>query len=335
MNDFFIPYIVLGVYLAFAVLVVVIARLIWRADLHRRRAAARGKDYPRSRIIEDLRPVQQAVIEFIDASPPSHELLRRLAEADEPIRVSRLLASVAPIEKSWIALLLIAVAGLVSFGRNGVLSSDLGREILARMSGRAIELGHKTPNINSWETAAKPKNVLSAEKKDATDGISPLQLVSPGSNGSRAQFTALPASTLNSRDESPAILTASDHRELSAAIVAAKKLAVHAGETQVLQEKLSHALISPAGEVPPDVITMYSRAELFDPKTDERLNLMPVFPIDASLEQGRVSCFDPLGVAILGRRVGDRIDWTVPYGVRHLEIRTVDFQPEAGLAKAA
>ena len=136
-------------------------------------------------------------------------------------------------------------------------------------------------------------------------------------------------------EKSRAVVTAADHRELSAAIVAAKKLAVYADQLPLLQEKLSRALVSLPGEVPPDVITMYSRAELYDLESDERLNLMPVFPIDASLEQGRVSVFHPLGAAMLGRRVGDHFAWNVPYGVRQFEVTALDFQPEAVLAKAA
>jgi regulator of nucleoside diphosphate kinase len=80
---------------------------------------------------------------------------------------------------------------------------------------------------------------------------------------------------------------------------------------------------------------MYSRAELLDIKTDERLNLMLVFPIDANFEEGRISVFDPLGAALLGRRVGDQVDWAVPYGIRRLQVKAVHFQPEAVLAKAA
>jgi len=102
-----------------------------------------------------------------------------------------------------------------------------------------------------------------------------------------------------------------------------------------LQEKLADAVIPPSGQVPPDVITLYSRAELLDLETDEHVSLMLVFPIDSNLEQGRISVFDPLGIAMLGRRVGDRFDWTIPYGLRRFEVRHVHFQPEAALAKAA
>jgi regulator of nucleoside diphosphate kinase len=286
------------------------------------------------------------MIEFIDASPPSRELLRRLARADEPLPVRKLVASVSASERSWTALSLIAVAGLVSVGRKGVLLTGPGREVLARMSGPAL-----------WKPAVRPMSLLRAQGRNGSQATPPVPLVSSGSNELvpvaervssirsvkldelRAQPAALFTTGLyrkpDSGRKSPAILTAADHRELSGAIVAAKKLAVHPRETQLLQEKLSHALISSAGEVPPDVITLYSRAELFDLDTEERLNLMTVFPIDASLEQGRVSVFDSLGAAMLGRRVGDRFDWNVPYGVRRFEVQGVNFQPEAALAKAA
>lgn len=318
MNAFISSLLVLGMYLAGVLLVLFVGRLIIRTDLYRRWAEKRGKHYPRSRIIEDLRPVQQTMIEFIDASPPSRELLQRLAETNEPIRVRKLLAGV-PREKSrWTALFLITAAGLVSFGRQGVLLTDVGREVLARITGGVTEVRHE---MDSRPAVAKGRSTI-----EGKNGRFPMGKL-------RAQPEAFLRN--DAEDNSPAMLTASDHRELSAAVVAAKKLAAREGETQLLQEKLTHAVISPAAQVPPDVITMYTRAELRDIETNEQLNLMLVFPIDANLEQGRISVFHPLGAAMLGRRVGHRFDWTIPYGVQHFEVRAVHFQPEAAFAKAA
>ena len=347
MNAFISTLLVLGLYLAGVLLVLFVGRLIIRTDLYRRWAEKRGKHYPRSRIIEDLRPVQRTMIEFIDTSPHSRELLQRLAKTDEPIPVRNLLASVPAGESSWLALFLIAAAGLISFGRQGILVTDAGREVLARLSGGTTEFGDKTAGCKS----AVPKGSPTTEGKNGSEGMSHLQVLNetfdrnehPRSEsvltGRSFRIGQLPAQVAPLRndveDKSPAIVTAADHRELSAAVVAAKKLAAHEAETQVLQEKLAHAVISPAAQVPPDVITMYTRAELLDIETNEQLNLMLVFPIDANLEQGRISVFHPLGAAMLGRRVGHRFDWTVPYGVQHFEVRAVHFQPEAAFAKAA
>jgi regulator of nucleoside diphosphate kinase len=335
MNAFISTLLVLGLYLAGVLLVLFVGRLIIGTDFYRRWAEKRGKHYPRSRIIEDLRPVQQTMIEFIDASPPSRELLQRLAETDEPIPVRNLLASVPAGESSWLALFLIAAAGLISFGRQGILVTDAGREVLARLSGGTTELADKTTEGKNGSEGMSHLKVLNEtfDRKERPWSESALT----GRSFRVGQLPAQLGTPLRNdvEDKSPAIVTAADHRELSAAVVAAKKLAAHEGETQVLQEKLAHAVISPAVQIPPDVITMYTRAELLDIETNEQLNLMLVFPIDANLEQGRISVFHPLGAAMLGRRVGHRFDWTVPYGVQHFEVRAVHFQPEAAFAKAA
>jgi regulator of nucleoside diphosphate kinase len=303
-------------------LVLFVGRLIIRTHLYRRWAEKRGKHYPRSRVIEDLRPVQQTMIEFIDASPPSRELLQRLAETNEPIPVRKLLASVPAGESSWLALFLIAAAGLISFGRQGLLVTEAGREVLARLRGGTSEgMSHLQVLNETFDRNEGPRSESALTGLGFGVGQLPAQLGAPLRN--------------DVEDKSPAIVTAADHRELSDAVVAAKKLAAHEGETQVLQQKLAHAVISPAAQFPSDVITMYTRAELLDIETNEQLNLMLVFPIDANLEQGRISVFHPLGAAMLGRRVGHRFDWTVPYGVQHFEVRAVHFQPEAAFAKAA
>lgn len=131
------------------------------------------------------------------------------------------------------------------------------------------------------------------------------------------------------------VITAADHRELMEAIIAARKLGMDDGWTGLLQEKLVHATIVPRNDLPPSVITMHTRAELVDAETNERLVLMLVYPVDANIAEGRISIFHPLGAAMLGRRVGEQVEWQVPHGVRRFEVSAVQFQPEAVLALAA
>ena len=132
------------------------------------------------------------------------------------------------------------------------------------------------------------------------------------------------------------IMTAADHEELTYAIAAAGKLSARGrAEMSVLQSELARAQIVATDEIPPDVITMNSRAELLDLETGERMEFTLVFPIDANIEAGKISVLAPLGTAMLGYRVGEEFKWKVPYGLRRLKVIAVRFQPEAALALAA
>lgn len=135
--------------------------------------------------------------------------------------------------------------------------------------------------------------------------------------------------------EAPVMISAADHQELGAAIAAARKLTARAGKMRSLQDRLARARLIPAGQVPRDLITMNSHAEIVELASGERLNLTLVYPVEADMEKGRVSVFSSLGAALLGRCVGDTCEWPVPYGVRRFMIKAVLFQPEAALARAA
>ena len=132
------------------------------------------------------------------------------------------------------------------------------------------------------------------------------------------------------------IMTAADREELTYAIAAAGKHSERGrAETNALEAEMARAKIVDANDLPPDVITMNSRAELLDLHTGELMEFTLVFPIDADIEAGKISILAPLGTAMLGYRVGDEFEWAVPYGLRRLKVTYVPFQPEAVLKKAA
>lgn len=134
----------------------------------------------------------------------------------------------------------------------------------------------------------------------------------------------------------PIVMNAADHDELSCAIAGLRKLSERGhAEVSSLREELARAEIVAANDTPADVITMNSRAEVLDLDTGERIQLSVVFPRDADIEQGKVSVLAPLGTAMIGQRVGDEVEWPVPYGRRRLKILAIVFQPEAALASAA
>ena len=101
------------------------------------------------------------------------------------------------------------------------------------------------------------------------------------------------------------------------------------GDLDALLEELRRAVIVDPRDVPNDVITMNSRAELFDLESGETLTLTLVFPAEANIEEGRISVLAPIGAGMLGYRVEDEFEWKVPAGIRRMRVTRVDYQPEA------
>lgn len=96
-----------------------------------------------------------------------------------------------------------------------------------------------------------------------------------------------------------------------------------------LQAELLQARVVAPKDVPPDVITMNSKARLRDLEDGEEVTYTLVFPDQANIEQGRISVVAPVGTAMLGHRVGDEFEWEVPAGSVRLRVEEVLYQPEA------
>lgn len=96
-----------------------------------------------------------------------------------------------------------------------------------------------------------------------------------------------------------------------------------------LEEELARCAEVKQEAVPKDVVTMNSKVTLKDLTSGKDITCTLVFPDEADSAQGKVSVLAPLGMAILGYRVGDKISWQMPSGVRELQIETVHYQPEA------
>lgn len=93
-------------------------------------------------------------------------------------------------------------------------------------------------------------------------------------------------------------------------------------------ELLRAELVSPQ-DIPPDVITMNSTVRLQDLATKKELEYTLVYPAEANIENNRVSILAPVGIAMIGYRVGDTVSWKVSTGVKRLKIKKILYQPEA------
>jgi regulator of nucleoside diphosphate kinase len=125
------------------------------------------------------------------------------------------------------------------------------------------------------------------------------------------------------------IISHADRERLNALIDSARMDSrVREDSLAALEAELGRARVVPAGEVPPDVVTMNSVVRLRDLDSDETEEYELVYPAEADVEQNRISVLAPIGTAILGYRLGDVIEWPVPAGLRRLRVEEVLFQPE-------
>lgn len=118
----------------------------------------------------------------------------------------------------------------------------------------------------------------------------------------------------------PIVVSAPDLERLTALLRAAHADAVD----ERLGEELERAVIVPATEVPPDIVTMNSRVTFVDAATDAASTVVLVYPQDADAANGRLSVFAPMGAALLGLSVGHSITWNLPHGrTRTIQVTAV------------
>ena len=87
--------------------------------------------------------------------------------------------------------------------------------------------------------------------------------------------------------------------------------------------------VVPSTEVPDDVITMNSRFAVMDLQTGETISYTLVYPEDEALERGKLCVLSPMGMALLGARVGDVVHWNGASGPGSAEVLRLLYQPEA------
>jgi len=103
---------------------------------------------------------------------------------------------------------------------------------------------------------------------------------------------------------------------------------VYGGDSvDVLEEKLDRARIVRSKDIPCDVITVHSVVRIKYVDTGEEHTFTLVLPGDKG-ETNRVSILAPTGIALLGYREKDVVEWQVPAGKRRVQIMKVVYQPE-------
>lgn len=97
----------------------------------------------------------------------------------------------------------------------------------------------------------------------------------------------------------------------------------------LLEKELCRGVLVDPQNIPQDVITMNSKVSVTDTTSGEKMTYTLVFPSAANITDNKLSILAPLGMALLGYRMGDIIEWSVPSGIRKLRVDEIVYQPEA------
>lgn len=95
-----------------------------------------------------------------------------------------------------------------------------------------------------------------------------------------------------------------------------------------LKRELDQATIIESEKVPGDVVTMNSIVRVRDINTGEEQAFILAFPGKAGLKGKTVSILAPLGIALIGYKEGDILEWDLPSGTVKIQIMEIIYQPE-------
>ena len=128
---------------------------------------------------------------------------------------------------------------------------------------------------------------------------------------------------MRSKKESSLVISETDYQRLIQLI---EKNDTPAAES--LEAEISRAEIVKRKGFPVDAVSMDSTVTFIDLDSDEEKTISLVYPVDANVDEMKISVLSPVGSALIGLRIGGNIKWPVPQGkIRRLKVVAVQ-QPE-------
>lgn len=117
------------------------------------------------------------------------------------------------------------------------------------------------------------------------------------------------------RDLTPALtLGKSDHAKLYA--LGEAGLDRNPELAEILLTELDRAKVVADGKLPEGVVRMGSRVR-YQTNDGAEQTVTLVYPVDADIQEGRISVMTPIGVALIGLKAGQSITWRDRADKRH------------------
>ena len=95
-------------------------------------------------------------------------------------------------------------------------------------------------------------------------------------------------------------------------------------EEQILLDQLKGAKQVRRKELPTDVVTINCEVKIKDVATNEEEKYLLVDAKQEKVKKGKYSILSPIGLAVVGNKVGDIISWPFADGEKKLEILGVE-----------
>ena len=90
-----------------------------------------------------------------------------------------------------------------------------------------------------------------------------------------------------------------------------------------LLNELKTAVVMKDDDLPEDAVCIDSKVDIKEVNGGQRFTFQIVLPSEANMQQKRISVFAPIGIALLGYRVGSKVQWEMPNGIKTFEILKV------------
>lgn len=90
-----------------------------------------------------------------------------------------------------------------------------------------------------------------------------------------------------------------------------------------LQRVLQFSRVIDTKALPKDQISLLSKVEFTNLSTNVKMTYTIVSPHEMNLQDGKISCKSPIGMALMGKKVGDVVDVNAPSGIFQLRIESV------------
>lgn len=131
---------------------------------------------------------------------------------------------------------------------------------------------------------------------------------------------------MNSQDRSPVLIPEDDFKLLKQF---AEQVTTYTDDkTMSLSYELNRAIVVGENEFPADCVRLNSFVKVKELSSNRIMEFRIVMPVNADINEKRISVVTPMGAALIGLCKGEKVSWKMPAGMKSFEILEVvqDFE---------